>query len=204
MAKPIIVLGGGGHAKVVIDTLRLNNLEPLGYVDPVTPADGTGPLGVPYLGADDILKCHPPSDVLLVNGIGSLPGSKLRKDLSAELQTLDFTFLTIVHPSAVVGAEVMLGTGVQVLAGAVIQAQSTIGENVIVNTKASIDHGCQIGRDSHIAPGSVVCADVVVGEASHIGAGAVVIQSIRIGDNVVIGAGATIVKDVASGETVIP
>jgi UDP-perosamine 4-acetyltransferase len=204
MPEPIIIIGGGGHAKVLIDALRLNSHQILGVVDPVAPASGSGPPGTPYLGGNEVLDRHAPDTIMLVNGVGSLPGRDRRRSLFEELAARGYEFLTVIHPSAVIGAETTFGAGVQIMAGAIVQAGTSIGANTIINTGASIDHDCRIGRDVHIAPGAVLCGSVIVGDGAHIATGSNIVQSITIGANAVIGAGSTIVHDVADGAKVIP
>jgi len=203
MPKPVIIIGGGGHAKVLIDALQANGLELLGVVDPVAPVNGSGPLGTPYLGGNDVLDGHAPETISLVNGLGSLPGRDGRRNVFEEFGARGYEFLTVIHPGAVIGAETSLGTGVQIMAGAIVQAGTSIGDNTIINTRACVDHDCQIGRDVHIAPGAVMCGSVIVGDGAHIATGSNIVQSINIGVNAVIGAGSTIVRDVADGEKVI-
>lgn len=107
--------------------------------------------------------------------------------------------LTVIHPTAFVSDDAIVGAGCQVLAQASVCAAAFLGEAVIVNTGASVDHDCRIGAGAHIAPGAVLAGEVDVGEHAFVGAGAVVLPRIRIGAEAVIGAGAVVTRDVAPG-----
>ena len=196
MSLPVIVLGAGGHAKVLINALLESSAVIAGVLDPAPELAGTFVLGVPVLGNDSIATEFPPSEALLVNGLGSVGTPAKRRQLYDKFKALGYGFATVVHPSAIVAADVVLGEGAQVMAGSIIQPGSSIGCNAIINTRASIDHDCIVGNHVHIAPGATLSGGISVGEATHIGTGATVIQGINIGSNAVVAAGAVVVKDV--------
>lgn len=201
MRCPVIVLGGGGHAKVLIDVLKKAGHTPAGFTDMRT---GNGSiLGVPLLGDDDIISRYNPEEVFLANGIGSVGSSSLRRNIYNEFKKRGYYFETVVHPGAIIAADSELDEGVQVMAGAVIQPGCVIGCNTIINTRASIDHDCQIGSHVHIAPGAVLSGGVHVDEGVHIGTGAVIIQGIKIGKYSVVGAGAVVTEHVPEGVVVV-
>tara|TARA_Y100000815_G_scaffold246892_1_gene246897 strand:- start:1563 stop:2210 length:648 start_codon:yes stop_codon:yes gene_type:complete len=197
---PIIILGTGGHAKVVADTLLCCGQRIQGFIDPV--AQFSAWCEIPYLGNDDILSGVPPSTVRLVNGIGSVPFSDTRFTVAAKAESLGFVFCQVIHPSAVIAADTKLAAGVQILAGAIIQTGSIIGKHSIVNTAARIDHDCRIAEFCHIAPGATLCGSVQLAQRVHIGAGATIIQEIDVGADTVIGAGTTITKSIDSMQVV--
>jgi len=201
MNLPLIILGAGGHAKVLIDALR--GAEIRGLTDPGSDRAGQQVLGVPWLGADDVLSSHPPDAVQLVNGLGTVRVAPRRRALFELCKAKGYRFATVVHASAVIASDVDLAEGTQVMAGAVVQAGSQIGENTIINTGAVVDHDCRVGRHVHIASGAVLSGYVDVGDRVHIGAGATVIQGIRIGAGCLIGAGAVVIRDVLAGATVV-
>ena len=196
----VVVLGTGGHARVVVDTLQCAGLAVKGAVAP-TPVPDL--LGVPYLGSDEVLLAMPPGSVLLANGVGSIGNSDLRTSLFERMTGLGYEFTHVVHPSAVLARSAGLGQGAQVFAGAVVQAGATLGRNVIVNTRASVDHDCVIGDHVHVAPGATVCGAVVIAVGAHVGAGAVVLPGRSVGARAVVGAGAVVDRDVAEGAVVV-
>ncbi len=196
---PVILLGAGGHAKVLLEALHLNGVEVLGYVAPNRSAED---IGVEYLGDDDQVAKFPVDEVALVNSVGGLTLSQ-RQRLYDDFKARGYRFAQVVHPSAVVSNGASLGEGVQIMAGAVIQTGARLGEDVILNTRASIDHDCHIERHSHISVGAILAGNIHVGKNVLVGAGSTVIQGIRIGDAAVVGAGAVVLKDVPAGKTVI-
>ncbi|MBO9607977.1 MAG: acetyltransferase, partial [Paenibacillaceae bacterium] len=196
-----IVLGGGGHAQVVVEMARLQGLHVIGMTlpDPATESK----LDLPCLGTDEALFAFAPEEVTLLNGVGSVAVPTVRRLLFEKLRERGYSFAAVIHPAAAVSGSAALAEGVQVMAGAIIQPGCVLGANSIVNTKASLDHNTRVGTHVHVAPGATVCGEVQIGDAVHIGAGATVLQGVRIGTGSVIGAGALVVKDVASGATVM-
>ncbi|MGS3174633.1 acetyltransferase [Aeromonas sanarellii] len=193
MNKPVIVLGAGGHASVLVDMLRSQGVVPIALVAPAAGTPRAALADIPLLHDEEILTHHP-DEVVLVNGIGSLPGNLLRATLFARYRALGYRFASVVSAQAMVSDYAVLEEGVQVMAGAIIQAGTRIGANSIINTGAIVDHDCHLGSDNHVAPGAVLSGGVVTGERVHIGTGAAVIQGISIGADAVVGAGATLTR----------
>ncbi len=198
MSKQIFLVGGGGHGRVVLDTLLSGGVKISGLLDPNLKL-GDKVFGIPIVGGDEFLNQVSPSDVLLVNGLGANPSVQGRKKLFDDLKTRGFVFHTFQHTSSTIGRECNLGEGSQVMAGAVLQNRVRIGNNTVINTRASIDHDCFVDSHSFISPGVILCGDILIGEATFIGAGAVVLPRVKIGINVIIGAGAVVTKDIADG-----
>jgi sugar O-acyltransferase (sialic acid O-acetyltransferase NeuD family) len=199
--KPVIIIGGGGHAKVVASTLLLLRQSVLGFTDQDT--SKTSLLGLPYMGDDGVILSYEPSEILLVNGVGSIRPGGLRAELFKRFKELGFSFLTLVHPAAVVAPESEIGEGALIFAGAVVQPGARIGPNCILNSRCSVDHDCDIGAHTHIAPGATLSGGVRTGPDCHIGVGATVIQGIEIGGGTLVGAGSVVVRPVAPGSTVM-
>lgn len=195
--KPHLLLGAGGHAKVLLDVLRLTEVPVLGVCDPDLAGRGENFWrGVPVLGNDDAVKHFAPDQVLLVNGVGQLPRKDARFRLHEYWSRLGYHFATLIHPTASRSSTTQLATGVQIMAGCIIQADTQIGEACIINTAATIDHDCSIGSHVHFAPGTTVCGGVTVGAHVFIGAGAVVSPGLRIGERAIIAAGSVVLRDV--------
>jgi sugar O-acyltransferase (sialic acid O-acetyltransferase NeuD family) len=199
--KPVILIGGGGHAKVLISTLILQGRRVLGFVDPKPSLPSL--LGIAHLGDDDMVFVYEPDQVLLVNGVGSTDSTVLRRTIYEKFRERQYIFETIIHPSAIIAPEVHIGNGVQVMAGAVVQPGSHLGANVIINTGAQVDHDCLIDAHAHIAPGVTLSGNVHVGIGAHIGTGACIIQHITINAASIVGAGAVVIRDVPAGVTVV-
>lgn len=204
MNRPVIVLGGGGHARVLLDMLRRLKREVAGVVDPGLPVGGLW-RGVPVLGDDTAIFCHVPQGVELVNGIGSLPRDNgLRRRLFEHFTLQGYCFATLVDPQAWVAEDVELAVGVQIMAGVNIQTGTRIACNSIVNSGATIDHDCRIGCHVHVAPGAVLSGGVTLGDGVHVGTGACLIQSVAVGEGSVIGAGAVVTGNVVARRIVYP
>jgi UDP-perosamine 4-acetyltransferase len=197
---PIIVIGGGGHAKVLVNMLLLCRRSVLGFVDLIPTAPPL--LGIDCIGTDAAVLLHPPGDVRLVNGVGSAAATVNRRDVYDRFTREGYRFSTVIHPSAIVAAQLEIEDGVQIMAGAILQPGSSIGRNAIVNTGAIVDHDCVIGAHAHVAPGAVLSGGVHVHSGAHIGTGACIIQGVTIGSGSVVGAGAVVIRDVPSGVTV--
>lgn len=204
MTAAVIIIGAGGHARVLLDALQLLPCGIIGFVDPAVAMGATGPGGLPVLGGDEALKDYSPSEVQLVNGIGSIGATASRAAVWWRGKEAGFTFARVVHPSAIVSASAILGEGVQVMAGCVVQTGAEIGPNSIVNTCASVDHDCKIGESVHIAPSVTLSGNVRVGDRAHIGTGSIVIQGISIGADSLVAAGAVVYRDLPEAGRLIP
>ncbi|WP_018693927.1 acetyltransferase [Algicola sagamiensis] len=203
--KKAILLGAGGHANVVGEIALLVGFEVIGFIDPNTPQNMEGLFGWRCLGDDTVLNQYNPKEVILINGIGSLPKDKrIRETVFQHGREMGFQFATLVHPKSVVSSYATLGEGVQVMAGAMINPYSQIGENTVVNTGAVVEHDSQIGRHCHIAPRAVLCGNAITEEHVHIGAGSTVIQNITIRKNAVIGAGCAVTRNIEPDVVVYP
>ncbi len=198
----LLMLGSGGHARSLLGLLAACGARPKGCIAPSAPGRAW-PDGCPWLGSDAALDRFDPSQVALVNGLGSVGSTALRRKVFDTARGRGFTFPKLVHPSVLRAEDVTLEEGAQVLAGVILQATVTVRENAIVNTGCIVDHGCLIESHAHIAPGVTLSGDVTIGSGAHIGAAAVVIQGISIGDGAIVGAGAVVTKDVAPGVTVV-
>jgi UDP-perosamine 4-acetyltransferase len=202
MSLPVIVIGSGGHAKVVIDALLRSGRQVIGRTDRDPRRGDENVSGMPFLGGDEALAAHDPATVELANGIGSTGDPARRVAVFETFRERGFHFVSVVHPHAYVSPEATIGEGTQIMAGAVCQPGTTIGRNGIVNTGATVDHDCRIGDHVHIAPGATLLGGVTVGDASHVGAGATVIQGVRIGAGCLIRGGAVVIGDVTDRLTV--
>lgn len=194
------LIGGGGHATVVLDCAMQSGLEVHGVFCPDAPIWGSH--GPAHQGSDAELERLDPNSVRLLNGVGGTRSTQKRRAIFEHWKKRGFSFATIIHPTAYVADSSVLGEGVQVMAGAVVQPGAQIGANSIVNTRASVDHHCLLGEHVHIAPGAVLSGEVNVGDGVHIGTGAAIIQGVKVGAKALVAAGAVVVADVATGAVV--
>lgn len=193
--KPLIIIGAGGHAKVVLDTALCLGRSVIGLSDVNSERHGSEVLGITVSGDDAWVQSHAPDTVMLAMGIGSTSDTGLRRRVFDDFVAKGYEFATLIHPSAVIGRDVELGAGTMVMAGAVIQPGCRMGQNTIVNTGARIDHDGCIGAHAHIAPGAVLSGNVTVGEGTHVGVGVTIIQGISIGNDCVVAAGAVVIRN---------
>ena len=196
--SPFVVLGGGGHAKVVIGALRAAGEDVHAVFDDTESKWGGELLGVPIRGP---LAAAREGEWRAIVAIGD-NAARRRVVLSPELDgKLDWG--SIVHPAAWVDPSVEIGPGTVVFAGAILQPSTRLGAHVIVNTGARIDHDGVIGDFAHIAPGTTLAGTVTVGEGAFVAAGATIIPNRTVGEWATVGAGATVIRDVAPRTTVV-
>lgn len=194
-ARPIVVIGAGGHAKVVIELLRATGWAVVACTDADTSARTV--LGVPVVGDDTALPR------LRAEGIGAafvaIGANAVRERVGAKLAAMGFDRPAAISPLAALSPTARIGAGVAIMAGAAINADAAIGDFAIVNTRAGIDHDGEIGQAAHIGPGCALAGCVRVGARSFLGAGCTVIPQIGIGSDVIVGAGSVVVRDLADG-----
>lgn len=190
--RKVVVIGAGGHAKVVIDMLKSDPTVDLAGC--TTKAPGTEVSGIPILGDDSVLQCLYEEGVQ--HAFVAIGDNRLREKLCRQTAEAGFEFVNAISPRAFIAESATLGSGIAVMAGAVIHADTHIGDYAIINTNASVDHECRIGTACHIAPGSTLSGNVTVGTGTLLGTGTKVIDGIRIGQWSVVGAGAAVVRDI--------
>lgn len=195
--KPCILIGAGGHARVVQELATLCGASIVGVCDPKFESSAEQRWnGLKVLGGDACLAEVDPKTTLLLNGLGMMPGNAIRKALYSRLSGMGFHFPALVHPFAWVSSGASINDGAQIMAGAVVQPGARVGDNSIINTRSSIDHDTHVGAHCHIAPGVTLCGDVCIGDSSFIGAGATVIQGVVAAPESIIKAGSLTTRDV--------
>lgn len=191
----LLLLGAGGHGRVVADIAETLGWTDIAFLDDAWPAREIN--GVwPIIGRLDAL---PALKGRYHAAFASLGDGALRLKAHRRLKALDFQCPSLAHPSAVVSRHASLGAGSVVVAGAVIGPFACVGEAVIINTGASIDHDCTLEDAVHISPGARLSGGVRVGLRAWIGVGAAVREGVNIGRDVMIGAGAAVVTDIDDG-----
>lgn len=205
LEKRVVGVGGGGHAKVILDILAYSpSIRVVGLTDLDGSRVGQIVAGVRILGGDELLP------ELLEQGVscafvgaGSVGDNRHRREIFCHLLDLGFEVISAVHPRAVVARSASLGLGVVLMAGATVNPDVMVGQNVILNSNCTIEHDCIIGDHVHVAPGATLSGAVQIGCLSHIGTGAVVRQGVRIGERVVVGAGAVVISDIPDDAVVV-
>ena len=195
----VLILGSGGHAKVVADIVLNAGHSVTGFLDDDQELVGRRVLGIPILGPIHTYDVH--SADRLVLGIGS---NRVRRSIVEQLgDAARHLWISAIHPRATVAATVSIGNGTVVMAGAVINPDTAVGSHSIINTGATVDHDCDVADFVHVAPGCHVAGGVKVGEGSLLGVGSSVTPNRTIGTWATVGAGAVVIENVPSGETVV-
>lgn len=191
-ANPLLVIGAGGHARVVIDVARAAGFNPVAALDPSSV--GSTCNGVAVIGDDAM------AESLFADGlkhcVTAIGDNRLRSKLGERLRHIGFTLPLVAHPSAILSPSARIGEGTVIMPLAVVNASAEIGRLVIVNSAALIEHDCTIGDGAHIAPGCRLGGTVSVGAGVLVGIGSVVRPEATIGDHATIGAGSTVIGDV--------
>lgn len=197
--KNILLFGGGGHARVVIDIVRISDCSQriVACVDPGLAPREDGFEGVPLYGENTDLAqlCERHAvDAYLVALGDNWRRRKVVREIEREAPTIEPA--KAVHPDACVSETAYVEGGSVVMAGAVINPGVTIGEHCIINSASSVDHDCTLESFSSVAPGATLGGSVTVGELSAICLGADVVNDTRIGSGSIIGAGAVVLDDI--------
>lgn len=203
---PIIIVGAGGHARVVADALICSGAVVFGFLDKDDARKGDDLLGYPILGGDDVLAGLDRNCFRLVVGIGSVgnsPTLEMRRKISDHLIDQGWSLTGVRHPAAIISQAATLADDAQIMAGAIVQAGANIGSGAIVNTRAVVEHDSFVGAYSHISIGAVLCGSTRIGSCSHIGAGAVVRQGVSLGNGITIGVGAVVTRNHAGDATLV-
>lgn len=199
----LIIYGGGGHAKALIDVIRaMGGYQIVGVLDD-NPALRGELLGIPVLGgAEQLPQLYQQGIRLAVNAVGGIGNVKIRIQIFERLAPAGFGFPTLVHPRAVVEASAVLGAGVQVFSLAYVGSEVKAGFGTIINTGAIISHECSLGDFVNISPGAILAGQVEVGSSALIGMGATINLQVKVGAGARIGNGATVKSDVPAGGVV--
>lgn len=187
----VLIIGAGGHAKVIADIVIKSGDNVVGFLDDNVNI-GTDILGYRILGKVELCQtiANEHRGLKFIIGIGS---NTIRRLIS---EKYDLKYYTAIHPSSIIGLNVKIGYGTTVMAGSVINVDAQIGNHCIVNTSASIDHDCQIDDYVHICPGTFIAGNVNIGNQSLVGIGATIKNNVTLANDVIIGAGAVVVKDI--------
>ncbi len=199
----IVVYGGGGHGKALIELLgMLGTYRLVGVVDDHI-SGGQAVLGLPVLGGREVLpELHADRIRLAVNAVGGIGDVTIRREVFEVLAEADFACPAVIHPTAFVEPTATLAAGVQVMPHAYVGTEVTVGYGTIVNTGAIVSHECVLEEFVNVAPGAILAGAVTVGAATLIGMGVTVNLEVGIGPGARVGNGATVKADVPAGAVV--
>lgn len=195
------VIGEGGHSKVIMDIVRCQNDEVKAILDDkyeelVCYDDGI--YRGPVASAPQLLEEN--EHLKFIVAIGN---NSVRKTIVTSLDFTNESFVSLIHPSAIISPSAKIGRGTVVMAQCTINADAVIGNHTIINTGAIVEHDSQVSDYAHVAPHATLTGAVTVREGTMIGAGAAVIPGKRIGEWSVIGAGSTVVSNIPSFSTAV-
>jgi len=203
-SKPekIVVLGAGGHGRVVLDILAAaGERQVIGFLDNNPALAGRRIDGLPVLGDVGLLaKLRAEATLGAIVAIGD---NGVRRAFVRMIEEHEIPLINAIHPSAQIAATARLGSNVVIAAGCCVCAHAQIGDSVILNTGCIVDHECMIGTAAHICPGARLAGHVTVESGAFVGIGATIIQNVRIGFESIVGAGAVVLEDVAPMSTVV-
>ncbi len=199
----MIVYGGGGHGKALIDLVRLlGSYSIVGIIDDGIPT-GTLIMGLPVLGGAAVLAQLAQAGVhLAANAVGGIGNIAPRLTVFESLKEHGITCPALVHPTAFVEPSAVLSEGVQVMPHAYVGSEAHVGFGAIINTGAIVSHDCVLGDFSNLSPGAILAGEVTIGQASLVGMGVTINLRVNVGERVRIGNGATVKRDVPGGSIV--
>lgn len=199
----VAILGAGGHAKMCIDLIRaLGEWHIVGILDTIHPI-GSEVMGVPVIGHDtevDFQWLRNEGVQEMVNGIGLVENHRKRGAIHTRLRGAGFRLPNLIHPRAIVEPSSSMGTGNQIMAGAIVGSDVSIGDGCIINSGCIVSHDCRIGNDVHLAPGSILAGSVVVDDRALVGMGSTVYLRVRIGQDALVPNGTAVMRDVSDRE----
>lgn len=195
MMRGNLIIGAGGHGKVIADIMLSCGMAVMGFLDDNPFLIGKQILGLPILGnVENWLNFDVEK---LVVGIGD---NSVRRLIVQRIEQVGSPiWATAIHPRATIANSVVVDIGTVVMAGAVINPDTTLGQHTIINTGATVDHDCEIGNFVHIAPGTHLAGGVHIGDGAMLGIGCSVTPGCNVGQGSIVGAGAVVVCDVPSG-----
>lgn len=202
MNNRILIIGAGGHGKVVADILRARGTEPGGFVDADERLWGTQVLGLPVLGGMNHLE-QIARQYGVRSAVVAIGDNRVRQEHAREIERAGLSMASAIHPSATISPTAALGRGVVVCMGVAIGVQARVGELAIINTNATVDHECEVGSAVHICPNVSLAGRVRVGEGAFVGIGSSVIQCRSIGAWATVGAGAVVTRDIPDRATAV-
>ena len=198
----LLLIGGGGHCRSVIDSLKRNTCyDKIGIIEKRSYDRDTGNIldGIPIIGFDDELDKFRSQgyDEAFIT-VGSTGNADIRKRLYSIIKKAGFVTPNIIDKTSAVSNCVQLGNGIFIGKRAIVNAGTSISNAAIINSGSVIEHECVIGEYVHVSPGSVLCGNVKVGNETHIGAGSIIKQGVCIGNNTMIGMGSVVLGDIGS------
>lgn len=198
MSKKVVIIGAGGHAKVIADIIIKSGDIVVGFLDDNLEKDAIIIDNYKVIGKiDDCLKLKQDNELYFIIAIGD---NITRKNIA---EKYNLNYYIAIHPTAVIGMQAQIENGTVIMANACINSNTKVGKHCIINTGAIVEHDNVIENYAHISPNATLCGTVQVGKYTHIGAGSTVKNNVIITNNCIIGAGAVVVKDINESGTYV-
>jgi len=198
----IVIVGAGGHGKVVLDILRATGKHRVvGFLDADPSLTGTRVGDLPVLG--NIHQIARLRQQKVKGAVVAIGDNHVRLRYAAHLRQEGLELVSAIHPSAIIAPSASVGTNVVIAAGAVICAEARLGDSVILNTNAVVEHECEVADGAHVCPTAALGGRVSVGRGAFLGLGAKLIPCISIGHGATVGAGAVVIRDIPDGATAV-
>lgn len=198
MSKKVVIIGAGGHAKVIADIVIKSGDIVVGFLDDNLEKDAIIIDNYKVIGKiDDCLKLKQDNELYFIIAIGD---NITRKNIA---EKYNLNYYIAIHPTAVIGMQAQIENGTVIMANACINSNTKVGKHCIINTGVIVEHDNVIENYVHISPNATLCGTVVIGECTHIGAGSTIKNNVTIINNCIIGAGAVVVKDINESGTYV-
>lgn len=200
--KKIILLGAGGHCRVVIEACQANGFEVVGILD-ANIAKGTSIMSVPVLGDDSLAQNLLATGVrfMAISLVGNL---ELRSRLLSTYAGMGFEFPSLIYKATHLSKYAEISDkGVLVQPGTIVNAEAVVRAHATLNTGCLVEHQATVGCNSHLAPRSALLGFSSVGDRTMIGAGAIILPGVSVGDDCIVGAGSVVLQNVPSGTVVV-
>ena len=195
MKKKLILIGAGGYAKSVIDSLRLDEYEIVGFIDDIKKGEH---LGYSILG-NSLDNFNSQSYCFFV----CIGDNEKRTIWYNKILEKGFEIINIIDKSAIVSKNIRIGKGIFIGKLAIVNSDVTLGNNIIINTKALLEHGTSVGDNSNVSTNTAVNGDTKIGKGCFIGSSSVLNGQLTIGDGAIIGSGTVVIRDVNENTTVV-
>ncbi|MCL1139593.1 NeuD/PglB/VioB family sugar acetyltransferase [Shewanella pneumatophori] len=193
----LILIGGGGHASVLLDILLSQGKNVIAYISPQNASNMALFKGITHHKSDEDINLYDASKVLIVNGLGHMPKNNLRSKVYTKFVNSGFKFTSVIADSAVISKYASIAGDAQILTGAIVNGGASIGRNTIINTAAIVEHDSVIKEHTHLAPNTTICGNSIIGAHCFIGSSATIIQGLEVGCHSIIGAGVTLLETVS-------
>lgn len=198
MKSKLLIIGAGGHGRVVADiALKMNKWSSIAFLEDNEEVKSS--MGLRVLGGlNEVSKYIDFYDIFVAIG-----NNQIREKIQKDLELMGASLPILVHPQATIGEHVQLGKGVAVMAGAIINCCSVIGNGSIINTGSTIDHDNVIKEYAHISPGVHIAGSVEIERRTWLGVGTIVSNNVKIANDCIIGAGSVVIKDIIEPGTYV-